>query len=76
MSEQLQYSDRYSALGIKPGTCSGPCEGTGFYPHRAHLDMKVCEYGDREDGMLCDGWHFVSCHECDGTGNKPQLVTG
>jgi hypothetical protein len=28
----IVVADRYTALGIKPSKCDGPCEGTGFVP--------------------------------------------
>lgn len=78
------FVDRYSALGIPrpdPKTvCHGRCEGTGFVPislettkdpvflalwadvhARAHSDPRYAK---------CDGWHFVKCPACAGTGKR------
>lgn len=69
-------ADRYSALGIPgpdPATvCRGPCEGTGFVPVRED----DTEYGDdwklaEAKSATDDGWHFVACHACKGTGRRP-----
>lgn len=81
-----QYTDRYQALGISypdPQTmCEGNCEGTGWYPQRlddstiteyekaewtaAHRAPEAHENGSKE----CDGWHFIKCEDCNGTGKK------
>lgn len=69
--------DRYQALGIPypdPDTmCRDQCEGTGWVP--------VAE-DDREEPWRSlwlaaeaeqkadDGWHFVKCPSCDGTGKR------
>lgn len=71
----LAFTDRYNALGIPqpdPMTmCKGQCEGTGWVP--------VCEDEQEEpfrslwqqaeaEGPTDDGWHFVPCPTCEGTG--------
>jgi hypothetical protein len=74
----IEFTDRYQALGIptRPATvCDGDCEGTGMVP--------ICE--GEEDPMYArlwaeaeakapsdDGWHFVPCPACDGTGKEKQ----
>ena len=62
------------------------CEGTGYIPHRKnggflshHLVHKNPEYKPLLDN-LCDeaeakkpsddGWHFIKCPDCNGTGKK------
>lgn len=74
-------TDRYSALGIpypNPDTmCKGQCDGMGFYPcknddeitqqelvlwNKAHEESRDCQRGK------CDGWHFIDCSECAGSG--------
>lgn len=74
----MTFTDRYQALGIpypNPTTmCKGDCEGIGVYPlslddpditpeERAAWDLKheAC-------GADCDGWHFIKCLSCGGTG--------
>lgn len=75
--------DRYKALGIPypdPQTmCKGDCEGTGVYPLKLDVETTAEERQRwqvahdaptaHEDGP-CDGWHFIRCSECDGTGKK------
>jgi len=73
----IEINDRYSALGIPrpdPVTvCRGPCEGTGFVPmtkasappaYRAAWD--AAEVAAPSD----DGWHFLKCQTCNGTGRR------
>ena len=78
------FTDRYQALGIPypdPKTmCRGQCEGTGWIPvnfdeadatlHRlwAEAHRKTCWLSFRRFFLRCDGWHFVKCPDCDGTG--------
>ena len=31
---------------------------------------------DYKNWIKCDGWHFLKCPDCNGTGNKPQGRTG
>lgn len=79
MSDENEYTDRYKALGMPypdPATvCRGPCEGIGCYPvkdddpdeqERALWLAQHAEAGRHE----CDGWHFVKCPDCNGTGKK------
>ena len=87
MSEQLNYVDRYTALGIpypEPATvCGGQCEGTGFVPIHGGNKFGACTpLGDDEEPWRSlwleaekkkpsdDGWHFVTCPECKGTGRR------
>ena len=71
---EVEFTDRYQALGIPypdPKTmCDGDCEGTGWVP---------CQESDEEpyhslwleaerENPSNDGWHFVKCPQCDGTG--------
>jgi hypothetical protein len=56
MAEEIEYSDRYTALGIQPNGCGGPCEGTGWVP----LNEK------EKDPILRDLWmkaHDEANHE-------------
>lgn len=72
----LEFVDRYSALGIpypEPATvCEGQCEGTGFVPTQVgdeepwHTLWLEAEKGRPSD----DGWHFVKCPDCKGTGKR------
>ena len=68
-------SDRYVALGLDqpdPTTmCVGLCEGIGIVPVKHDeppgqlrdlwMESEAQEHSD-------DGWHFVQCPSCNGTG--------
>lgn len=76
--DEFKFTDRYTALGIPfpdPDTvCKGECEGTGRVPVSEHeqeepwrtlwLDAECIAPAD-------DGWHFVRCPACGGTGKRP-----
>ncbi len=75
--DDYEFTDRYKALGIPypdPATvCHGLCEGTGVVPiHRDDTDPVFkklwleAEAKQHED----DGWHFVTCPACNGTGKR------
>ena len=79
----MESTDRYEALGIPypdPGTvCRGQCEGTGYVPVKADDDDPVFQqlWRDAEaEKKADDGWHFVKCPECDGTGRSPKDAEG
>lgn len=71
--------DRYTALGIPypdPETmCAGQCEGTGVVPiskddmeepyRTLWLEAESLKHED-------DGYHFVKCPDCGGTGKTKQ----
>jgi hypothetical protein len=75
MNKIFEFTDRYKALGIKPPNpitmCDGQCEGTGWVPihesdteepfHTLWLEAENKSHAE-------DGWHFVKCPECNGTG--------
>ncbi|BBB13614.1 hypothetical protein [Sphingopyxis sp. FD7] len=75
----LQFTDRYSALGMAPPDpatmCNGQCEGTGVYP--IHKDDDSLTEAERaawaaaeEAAPDDDGWHFIKCADCNGTGKS------
>ena len=80
-AERPTVTDRYKAIGIPypdPETmCDGQCEGTGFVPvgrldndepwHTLWLEAEA-------ESPTEDGWHFVRCPDCNGTGRK-ELAT-
>lgn len=84
LSVELEFTDRYHALGILyPNTetvCHGPCEGTGWVPiseeetdpvYRAlakEVHITKCPFEYTRHQTKCDGWHFVRCQDCNGTG--------
>jgi len=74
-------SDRYEALGMAlpdPATmCQGHCEGTGFVPVKADDSREVfkklwAEQEAKEHSE--DGWHFVDCPDCGGSGKRGGTV--
>lgn len=78
MSE-YEFTDRYEALGIEAPSpeevCEGQCEGTGTVPI-AHDDLNDPwfrlwrEAHEAAGEHECDGWHFVRCPDCDGSGKR------
>jgi len=71
-----EFTDRYDALGIpQPDVetmCKGQCEGIGVVPIfrgcESPWDVLWLEAEAKEPAE--DGWHFVKCPECGGTGKK------
>jgi hypothetical protein len=70
---QIEFTDRYG--GNCPAWirgCHGPCEAMGFYPTQ---DRSKWPAGTRpvgtpeEDGTPDDGWRFVECPDCGGSGH-------
>lgn len=85
MNKKIEFTDRYQALGIPypdPKTmCKDQCEGTGWVPHCKGGDLKtdddkiydtLWDEAHKKAGEHdCDGWHFVTCPTCKGTGKAP-----
>jgi hypothetical protein len=79
------FTDRYQSLNIpypNPKTvCQGQCEGTGWVPvyigcdYQGETDLQLIEaWHDAEDeNPTDDGWHFVRCPACGGTGLRGLL---
>jgi len=75
----IEFTDRYKALGIpypdQKTMCLGMCEGTGCVPvkHDEEDDAlrKLWEAAEVET-PTDDGWHFVKCPECGGTGKREE----
>ena len=84
--EGIEITDRYQALGIPypdvETMCEGQCEGTGCVPLFGNNKGDLRIPGDEEEPWRSlwleaearksskDGWHFVICPDCDGTGKK------
>ncbi len=73
----IEYTDRYEALGIPypdPATmCKGQCEGTGVVPIKHDETDPTYRklWQEAEDkNPADDGWHFVKCPDCGGTGKR------
>lgn len=75
-----EYTDRYDALGIPypdPETmCKGQCDGVGAYPTKLEDAtpeegkrwLAAHESGEGHENGECNGWHFITCPDCNGTG--------
>lgn len=82
MSKVFEITSRYGGgPGPDPATmCDGQCEGMGWVPCRwSGLEpaFDVLWQQAHERGNIlrrfwhylrCDGWHFVRCPDCGGTG--------
>lgn len=78
----ITFTDRYG--GRAPAWirgCHGDCEAMGFYPTQEWSIEDERERGVRPrgtpeaDGTPDDGWRFVKCPECRGTGRVPWWVS-
>lgn len=74
---KIEFVDRYSATGTpypNPWTiCSGPCEGMGVFPsdNPGEWPAGTRPPGEpEEDGTPDDGYRFISCERCNGTGRR------
>ena len=75
LGEQIEFVSRYgSGQGPDPETmCGGPCEGTGYVPIKGDEEgdpvfKKLWIEAEAEEGHSEDGWQFVVCPDCGGTG--------
>ena len=74
---QIEFSDRYSAAG-KPypdpkTVCPGQCEGMGVVPiseDETEEPWRALWLEAERKEPSGDGWHFVKCPTCDGTGKR------
>lgn len=79
---RTESESRYSALGIDipdpDKICSGKCEGTGIVPVSYECkDVELLRrWREAElNAPSDDGYHFVKCPICEGTGVKPSSHT-
>jgi hypothetical protein len=71
------FVDRYSAAGIDisavEGMCLGQCEGMGVVPvtknDRSAVFRALWRKAELKKPTM-DGYHFVTCPRCGGTGKK------
>lgn len=74
MKDKIVFTDRYG--GNYPDTntmCKGDCEGFGWVPVQKNDEDKLYaqKWLDAENiKPASDGWHFVICNDCNGTGKK------
>jgi len=79
MKDRIEIVDRYTALGIPhpdPETCcDGQCEGTGVVPvSKDDMEEPWQSLWLKAEAKrpANDGWHFVKCPDCHGTGKRQQ----
>ena len=74
MADIIDFTDRYGGKYPDPETiCLGPCEGMGCFPlHRNESRIEyIALWEEAEKEQQSDnGWHFVKCPECNGTGKR------
>lgn len=70
----IEFTDRYKALGIPypdvETMCLGQCEGIGWFPENDETSA-LWQEAHAAKPHACDGWHFVKCPDCNGSGKKP-----
>ena len=79
----FEDTDRYKSLGVPypdvETMCRGQCEGLGIYPQtiddptitdveRAAWEELHAKHETERDKEECDGFHFIKCPDCNGTG--------
>jgi hypothetical protein len=71
----IEWTDRYGGNYPNPATmCNGDCDGMGCYPHSINdpssTDHERAEIAriQADLGVEHDGWYFVRCPTCNGTG--------
>jgi hypothetical protein len=79
--EGFEYTDRYGGgKGPDPDTmCKGSCDGMGRYPVSADNPNLTAEERNGIKDVIneagsgnADGWYFIKCPTCGGTGNRPE----
>jgi hypothetical protein len=70
-------TDRLRQLGFQLPTaaqaCQGECEGSGIVPvHKHEREEPWRTLWEAQEALLPtpDGWHFVRCPECLGSGRR------
>ncbi len=83
MTDTFEVSDRYTATGRPHPNrwtiCKGDCEGMGFYPTDDPTEWPpgTRPAGTPEpDGTPDDGWRFIKCPKCNGTGRRVSGLLG
>lgn len=69
-------TDRYGGRKLKGPVCRGQCEGLGVVPVKADdrnpVFRRLWLKAHKAKRHKCDGWHFVTCPRCGGTGKEPR----
>lgn len=73
---KMEFTSRYGKNLPDPDSmCSGDCEGTGWVPVEEGDAEYAREWAEAEKlNPTEDGWHFVECKECGGSGRKKSTV--
>lgn len=73
----MKIVDRYDILGIPhpdiDTMCKGQCEGLGYVPiykNETRESWKALWEKAEKRKPSSDGWHFVICPDCGGTGKR------
>lgn len=68
----IEFTDRYKGIPYPdPETmCEGDCEGIGYYPEDDKENPLWIEAHKALHKEPCDGYHFVKCPDCNGTGQR------
>jgi hypothetical protein len=72
-----RYGDKMSDLPDVYTMCRGHCEGMGVFPLKgddlADPVMKALWLEADAKEPADNGWHFVKCPDCQGTGKRPGV---
>lgn len=79
--EDVEFTDRYAAIGMpypnRETMCLGECDGTGYVPikksHSLKEPWKSLWHAAEAEDPAEDGWHFVTCPSCNGTGLRDPM---
>lgn len=76
----VSFTDRYG--GRSPSwlrACLGQCEATGYVPARLDgdgaLEYREAWHRAERAEPSDDGWHFLRCHDCGGSGRVSWATT-
>jgi len=73
MGDVIEWNDRYGGKYPDPETiCLGPCDGMGCFPVSKNENGKYAALWEEAEKKkpTKNGWHFVKCPECNGTGKR------